>query len=379
MPTKSPDTGDKEVRSPVLDWLSSPESLAGVAANAEAAGRDWSFGWLRLGADARLEDATAALTALGVVVEGQAGGLVRVRLPGDAGRLQAVAELAVVDGLGAQPPSAKLTAAFAAEARDKPPREVVPVFVTLSAAGDDEGRWRAELERLGAVVGAYDAHTRSYVANVEYGGLDALAAADFVAFVEPVGIVEAANDTAAPAMGADAYRSYTDDGGWGGTAGAGVAVGVMDSGLNINHVGIETGRLSVCGANFYPSLAEEQDLWVDAGLHGTHVTATIAGNGAAERRYAGMAPLVPHIRFAKVLSSRGFGFDSTIFPGMDYLARPSSCEASGWTDDAVAPPIVNMSLSRTTRTWGGTRHGGAQARRGRLGHGPALRRGELER
>ena len=74
------------------------------------------------------------------------------------------------------------------------------------------------LERLGAVVGAYDAHTRSYVANVEYGGLDALAAADFVAFVEPVGILEAANDTAAPAMGADAYRSYTD-GGWGGTAG----------------------------------------------------------------------------------------------------------------------------------------------------------------
>ena len=353
MPTKSPDTGDKEVRSPVLDWLSSPESLAGVAANAEAAGRDWSFGWLRLGADARLEDATAALTALGVVVEGQAGGLVRVRLPGDAGRLQAVAELAVVDGLGAQPPSAKLTAAFAAEARDKPPREVVPVFVTLSAAGDDEGRWRAELERLGAVVGAYDAHTRSYVANVEYGGLDALAAADFVAFVEPVGIVEAANDTAAPAMGADAYRSYTDDGGWGGTAGAGVAVGVMDSGLNINHVDIETGRLSVCGANFYPSLAEEQDLWVDAGLHGTHVTATIAGNGAAERRYAGMAPLVPHIRFAKVLSSRGFGFNSSIFPGMDYLARPSSCEASGWTDDAVAPPIVNMSLSWTTRTWEG--------------------------
>ena len=152
----------------------------------------------------------------------------------------------------------------------------------------------------------------------------------------------------------------------------------MDSGLNINHVDIETGRLSVCGANFIPSLAEEQDLWVDANLHGTHVTATIAGNGAAERRYAGMAPLVPHIRFAKVLSSSGFGFNSSIFPGMDYLARPSSCEAVRLDGrrrraaDREHEPVVDYA------DVGGTRRGGAQTRRRRLGHGPALRRGELE-
>ncbi|MDE0193897.1 MAG: FG-GAP-like repeat-containing protein [Gammaproteobacteria bacterium] len=346
IPTRSGDTGDEEAGSPQApEWLSSPDSLAAVAANAEAAGRDWSFGWVRLGADARLEDASAELDALGVVVEGQAGDLLRARLPGDPGRLRAVGALAAVDGLGAQPPSAKLPAAFAQEARVKPAHEIVPVFVTLAAADDGDGRWRAALERLGAVVGAYDAHTRSYTANVEYGGLDALAAADFVAFVEPVGIVEAANDTAVPAMGADAYRTYTDAAGWGGTAGQGVAVGVMDTGLNINHLDIETGRLSVCGANFVPSLEEEQDLWVDAGGHGTHVTATIAGSGAAERRYAGMAPLVPHIRFAKVLNLRGRGTDSWIFAGMNFLAEASSCGAAGWTDDAVAPPIVNMSLS----------------------------------
>ncbi|MCY4059808.1 MAG: S8 family serine peptidase [Gammaproteobacteria bacterium] len=346
IPTRSGDTGDEEAVSPQApEWLSSPDSLAAVAANAEAAGRDWSFGWVRLGAGARLEDASAELDALGVVVEGQAGDLLRARLPGDPGRLRAVGALAAVDGLGAQPPSAKLPAAFAQEARVKPAHEIVPVFVTLAAADDGDGRWRAALERLGAVVGAYDAHTRSYTANVEYGGLDALAAADFVAFVEPVGIVEAANDTAVPAMGADAYRTYTDAVGWGGTAGQGVAVGVMDTGLNINHLDIETGRLSVCGANFVPSLEEEQDLWVDAGGHGTHVTATIAGSGAAERRYAGMAPLVPHIRFAKVLNLRGRGTDSWIFAGMNFLAEASSCGAAGWTDDAVAPPIVNMSLS----------------------------------
>ena len=312
---------EQAVPPPAPDWLSSPESLAAVAANAESAGRDWSFGWVRLGAGARLDDARSALTALGVVVEGQAGELLRVRLPGDPDALRAVAALPAVDGLGAQQQAAKLPAAFAEEARGKPAHEVVPVFVTLAAAGDNDGRWRAELERLGAVVGAYDAHTRSYTANVEYGGIEALATADFVAFVEPVGIVEAANDTAAPAMGADAYRTYTDADGWAGTAGQGVSVGVMDTGLNINHLDIESGRLSVCAANFVASLSEEQDLWVDAGGHGTHVTGTIAGNGAAETRYAGMAPLVPHIRFAKVLHSQGWGSNDSIFAGMDSLRR----------------------------------------------------------
>ena len=354
MPTQSGDTGSEKADSPQApEWLSSPDSLAAVAANAAAAGRDWSFGWVRLGADARLEDAVAELAALGIVVEGQAGDLLRARLPGDPGRLRAVGELAAVDGLGAQPPSAKLPAAFAEETRGKPAHEIVPVFVTLAAADDGDGRWRAALERLGAVVGAYDAHTRSYTANVEYGGIDALAASDFVVFVEPVGIVEAANDTAVPAMGADAYRTYTDAEGWGGTAGQNVAVGVMDTGLNINHLDIESGRLSVCGANFVPSFEEEQDLWVDADGHGTHVAATVAGNGAADRRYAGMAPLAPHIRFAKVLNKRGFGASSWIFPGMDFLAEASSCGAAGWTDDAVAPPIVNMSLSARSLTFEG--------------------------
>ena len=353
LPTQSAVTGDEKARLQAPAWLSSPDSLAAVAANAEAADRDWSFGWVRLGPDARLQDAEAELAALGVVVEGQAGDLLRARLPGDPDRLQAVAALPNVDGLGAQPPSAKLPAAFAEEARGKAAHEIVPVFVTLAAAGDSDGRWRAALERLGVVVGDYDAHTRSYIANVEYGGLDALAAADFVAFVEPVGVVEAANDTAVPAMGANAYWAYTDDVGFAGTAGQGVAVGVMDTGLNINHLDIESGRLSVCGANFVLSLEEEQDLWVDAGLHGTHVTTTIAGNGAAERRYAGMAPLVPHIRFAKVLSRRGSGASSWIFGGMDFLAEPSACGAAGWADDSVAPPIVNMSLSARSLTFEG--------------------------
>ncbi|MYE13746.1 MAG: S8 family serine peptidase, partial [Gammaproteobacteria bacterium] len=327
--------------------------MAVLAANAEAAGRDWSFGWVRLQAGRPAEEALGALTQLGVRIEGRAGTFFRARLPGNAERLRVIAALPGVVGVGAPPPLAKLPVAFAEEARGKPPHEVVPVFVTLTPAGDTDGEWRSELEGRGAVVGAYDPDTRSYAANVAYGDLEAIAEADFVAFVEPVGIVEANNDSAVPAMGADAYRTYTDADSWAGTAGESVAVGVMDTGLNINHLDIESGRDSVCGANFYASLSEEQDLWVDANGHGTHVTGTVAGSGAAERRYAGMAPAARHIRFAKVLSSRGFGFALAIFGGMDFLSEPSACEAAGWTVDAVKPPIVNMSLSGTRLTWDG--------------------------
>ena len=319
-------------------WLGSPAALGVLAANAEAAGRDWSFGWVRLQAGRPVEETLAALTRLGVRIEGRAGTFFRARLPRSAERLRVIAALPGVVGVGAPPPLAKLPVAFAEEARGRPPHEVVPVFVTLAPAGDTDGEWRSELEGRGAVVGAYDPDTRSYAANVAYGDLEAIAEADFVAFVEPVGIVEANNDSAVPAMGADAYRTYTDADSWAGTAGESVAVGVMDTGLNINHLDIESGRDSVCGANFYASLSEEQDLWVDADGHGTHVTGTVAGNGAAERRYAGMAPAARHIRFAKVLTSGGGGTTLAIFGGMDFLSEPSSCEAAGWSGDAVKPP-----------------------------------------
>ena len=345
-PVKSEDRSEAVPLPPSPDWLGSPDSLAVLAANAETAGRGWTFGWMQLRADGRHDEIAGTLTDLGVTVEGQTGPLLRVRLPGDVERLRAIAALPAVAGLGATPASAKLSASFAEEAPPEPPHEVVPVFVTLASADDADGKWRAELERLGVVVGAYDSDTRSYAANVSYSTLDALLAADFVAFVEPVGIVEAANDTAVPAMGADAYRTYTEADGWTGTAGQGVTVGVMDSGLNINHVDIESGRRSVCGANFIPGIAEAQDLWVDANGHGTHVTGTVAGKGVAEPHYAGMAPLAPHIRFAKVLSSEGFGSSTSVIDGMDFLSNVSECSATGWTADEVKASIVNMSLSR---------------------------------
>ena len=43
------------------DWLDSPDAIAALTRQAAAAGRDWSFGWIRLAGDARRTDLARAL------------------------------------------------------------------------------------------------------------------------------------------------------------------------------------------------------------------------------------------------------------------------------------------------------------------------------
>ena len=320
---------------------------------ADQAQRDWVFGWLRLapGADAR--SASEALVALHVEVLAESGPLLRAKLPADAASLAAALELGAVAGIGVLPAERKVSADLATQLRDTP-LEQAPVLVTLMEH-DADGRWRRALQDRGAVVGRFDADIRAYVAHIDAAALDALVEADFVLAVEPVRTFQAAHDTAVPAMGADAVRSHANaPGRFLGTTGASTPVGVMDTGLNTNHPDIATHRLSICGASFFEESfvqrIEDADLWVDQDGHGTHVTGTIAGNGFAEARYAGMAPGVAHIRFAKVLSRSGYGHSDGIFRGMDYLARPSACSTAS---QPVKPLVVNMSLSAASRRFEG--------------------------
>ena len=294
-----------------LDWLGSATSVETLAAQAAATGRGWSFGWIRLAGDTRLADLARSLQGTGAEIVGSAGPLLRAQLPGDKGRLAAIAGLPSVDGMGAMPAEAKLRL-FDGPSRDLPGHEPTPVFITLMT-NDADSRWRRELTSLGAVVGRYDPAIRVYTANVTPSVLDALAAADFVLAVEPIGVVEPTHDTAVPAMGADALRVHGGlPGIFTGTGGASVPIGVMDTGLNVNHPDIAEHRTSICGVNLFwlESSQNDQDLWVDAVGHGTHVTGTVAGNGFLAPRLAGMAPSVRHIRFAKV-----FHHDQEVFSG----------------------------------------------------------------
>lgn len=333
--------------------MDSPNAVDMLTAQASRAGRDWTLGWIRLSDDARIADITPALEDLNGMVLGASGRMVRARLPGDASLLVAILAIREVARIGTTPPVAKL-AGFA----DDPVDGVdgpAPVYVTLMA-DDGDGRWRQAIQDLGAVVGGYDPALRVYRAVADAATIQALARVDFVQAIEPVRVVEAAHDTAVPAMGADALRTYDGYPGlFSGTVGASVPVGVMDTGLNINHLDVASHRDSICGANFvdWDPIVEAEDLWIDADGHGTHVTGTIAGTGDVEPRFAGMAPGVRHIRFAKVLDRFGFGSSVDIRNGMDFLAEASDCGGS----EPQKPLVVNMSLSARSRTFEGRDHG----------------------
>ena len=344
-----------------LDWLGRETSIEGLSAQADAAGRDWSFGWIGLAGDATAEDLALALEGTGARIVGSSGALVRAMLPGDEARLQTIAALPEVAGLGALPPERKLAQELATPSPEASGEEATPAFITLMT-GDPDSRWRQELEDLGAVVGRFDPSIRVYAANVPRARLEAIAAADFVLAVEPIAIFETRLDTAGPAMGADALRRFDGAPGlFSGIGGASVPIGVMDTGLNINHPDIASHRESICGANFslgldffgFGGTNESEDLWVDAGSHGTHVTGVILGNGFVEPRFAGMAPSVRHIRFAKVLNSSGFGFGDGIHRAMDFLARPTECSEAASPSLPVKPLIVNVSLGDSSRGFEG--------------------------
>ena len=331
------------------EWLDAPDALDRLVRGAERAGRDWTFGWIRLAAEASPEDLARRLRPFGAEALGASGRLVRARLPGDRASLERIAALEAVGGLGAMPADAKLLAGSA-----RPSPERMPVFVTLMA-GDPDGRWRRALVEMGAVVGFFDADIRAYPAVVEWGALEAVAAADFVLAVEPVRAVAAAHDTAVPAMGADALRLWRSPGIFSG-GGASVPVGVMDTGLNVGHLDISSNRTSICGANFVAAnrRVADGDLWTDGNGHGTHVAGTILGNGYVEPRFAGMAPSVGHIRIAKVLDRDiGSGGTDSIVRGMDFLARATGCGDPAGSGELVRPLVVNMSLATSGRDFTG--------------------------
>ena len=343
---------------PTPDWLRSSESIDGLVASAEAAARDWTFGWLQLADGASPAALGPALGQHDAEVLGAAGRLVRARLPADAERLAAIAALPAVSGLGAIPSDRKIAGELR-HAVDAEPTAAHPVFVTLMA-DDPDGKWGAALQAMGVSVGAFDRSLRTYTANVDAAALDALAAADFVLEVAPVPLVRAAHDTAVAAMGADAVRQHgAAAGSFVGNGGASVPIGVLDTGLNTRHMDIASARGSICGANFVRTdhRAEDDDLWHDANSHGSHVTGTIIGSGHYRPRFAGMAPLVRHIRFGKVLHRDGYGSLTGIHRGMDFLAQASRCRTARGRTSAAKPLIVNMSLAASALTWDGRNTG----------------------
>ena len=333
--------------SPAPGWMGGGvDALAGQAA---AQGRDWTFGWVKLARGAEAGDLAGTLAARGGAAIGQAGDMVRARLPADRESLRAIAAAGAVAGIGAVPPAEKIAGTLAERAlADASAR--APVWITLMD-DDPDGAWRRGLEGRGAVVGRFDPAVRAYAATVPLAALESISRADYVLAVESIGRVAPALAVATSVTGADAMRSHDADTGlFGGVGGASVPIGVMDSGLNVGHVDIASNRRSICGANFVARLnerEENQDLWFDFGGHGTWVTGVVAGSGTSTPLRAGMAPLVRDIRIAK--ASGSFGHASTLnwARALDWLAKPTACG----NDMPRKPLVVNSSLGATADYW----------------------------
>ncbi|MEU3658651.1 S8 family serine peptidase [Streptomyces sp. NPDC032940] len=113
-----------------------------------------------------------------------------------------------------------------------------------------------------------------------------------------------------------------------GLTGKGVTVAVLDSGVDAGHPDL-AGRIAE-SRSFIPG--EEV---ADRHGHGTHVTSTVGGSGAAsDGKEKGVAPGAT-LAVGKVLSDQGTGSESEIIAGMEWAARD------------VDADIVSMSLGST--------------------------------
>ena len=337
--------------SPNAMWLDVRSAHDAIMDQAARSGREFTFIMLRVLPSTDLQTLNRSLVTLGSRIEGRTGPYVRVRVPAERGRLDSIAGLPGVLGVGSVPPEIKADEVFVQELQARPAGEQVPVYITLMTE-DPGGEWRQELTELGLVVGAYDRDLRSYTANLPAAALAPILDADFVMSVEPIAAVVANHGSSVPVMGVDGFRTYdhvTER--FSGITGAGIAVGVLDTGLNASHMDIAHGRASICGANFIRD--QDWDLWMDLYGHGTHVFGTIVGAGRVNPVLAGIAPGLSHLRFGKVLAASGAGSEESVRLGMDYLAHPTSCSWRGIQSEAVKPLIVNLSLGATALTFSG--------------------------
>ena len=279
-----------------LDWLGTETSIERLSAQAAAAGRDWSFGWIRLAGDATANDLAQALEGAGARIVGSSGVLVRVRLPGDQARLQAIAALPG-GGWAGRPARGEKTrpsggepvprrAPRGSDARVHHPHERRsrrPLAAGARGPGGGGGPLRPEHPGLcGQPAPGLGWRPLPRPISCWPSSPSVSSNPPSTRLFPPWAPMPCDNTTGLPVSS----RA---------SAGPSVPVGVMDTGLNINHPDIASNRESVCGANFALSLdlfgfgggaSESEDLWIDEGSHGTAVTGTILGNGFVETPFS---------------------------------------------------------------------------------------------
>jgi serine protease AprX len=199
--------------------------------------------------------------------------------------------------------------------------ERIGVLVKLAAP--------ATAERVSALergLGAFPVSRRfslvnAFAASLTKGQIDALARLPGVAHVEENSRVHVLNDTAQASFGVAAVRSQAPalDGGDGLPAYTGddLVAAVIDTGIDPGHLDLDEGKV-LAFADCVDETCETKPAFDDHG-HGTHVAATIVGDGdgRADKLYKGVAPEGALVG-VKVLAGNGSGTDAGVIAGVQW-------------------------------------------------------------
>ena len=337
---------------PSLPWFTKDASQIAFPESSESLDRDYFFAWVQLNPNHIHSLDLESFQSLQVKIFDGGSEYRRARLPRSTNGLEQLLDNEAVLALGNKPISEKILPNFREEIYTSAAGDSIEVYVTLMTTTDPT-HWQSEVEDLGADIDHWDPTIRVLVATLPYGKLFELAERDFVQSVEPVETVEPSLDSNVSVAGADGLRTHLGvNGSFTGITGEDITIGVIDTGLNLEHPDISATRDSICGESFQTTSSgqlDTDDLWYDVIGHGTHVTGIIAGAGVDNRSRAGVAPGVKHIRFAKAFAKNSGGAaSSSILKSMDYLSQATSCVWNNVESEAKKPSVVNMSLSGVT-------------------------------
>lgn len=129
--------------------------------------------------------------------------------------------------------------------------------------------------------------------------------------------------------------------------GTGVTVGVVDTGIDVNHPALKaTYRGTNADGtmdhnyNFFDATSSRKDAY-DDNKHGTHVAGTIAGHATEGHAATGVAPGAKLIA-SKILNGRGSGTLEGVMKGLEWMLAPTDSNGQN-ADPSKAPDIISNS------------------------------------
>jgi serine protease AprX len=216
-------------------------------------------------------------------------------------------------------------------------RDRVPVIVTLRDTPSASRLARLERDAGDLGVERRLGLVRAFAARLGPAGIRALAAHPHVVSVEEDAPVRAYNDSAQESFGVTAARLAVPglDGDGDGDPSRhsrdDLVAAVLDTGIDAGHLDLDEGKVIA-----FKDLVNGRTAAYDDQGHGTHVAATIAGDGdgRADGRHRGVAPAAALVG-VKVLDATGSGTTSDIVAGLDWVVA---------NKDVHGIEAVNLSL-----------------------------------